>query len=70
MIATGSHRPMSNWREAVEEWNQRTKDTQSWRSSFDPQMPCPKCKAKGQMLTTIHGATTATCSCGFSWVLA
>lgn len=69
MIATEDHRE-SNWRQAVKEWNARTKDTNSWRSGFAPTMACPKCPVVGMMLTTIAGATTATCSCGHSWVLA
>ena len=70
MLATGSHRRVSNWRDAVEEWNRTNAQDGGWRSSFNPQMACPKCPAKGIMLTTIHGATTATCSCGHSWLLA
>lgn len=70
MYATESHREVSSFKEAVEEWNRRHTDD-GWRSSYAPQMRCLQCPAVGMLLTTIHGTTTAKCSgCGYSWVLA
>jgi transcription elongation factor Elf1 len=68
VIATESHR-VSNWKQAVEEWNRRHSED-GWRSSYAPQLQCKHCSSRGLMLTTIYGATTATCgSCEARWEL-
>ena len=71
-LATESHRQVSSFREAVEEWNRRHKDD-GYRSSYAPQMKCLKCEHVGAILSTIHGLTKATCgdeTCRHMWVLA
>jgi hypothetical protein len=69
-LATESHRPLSSFSEAVQEWNRRLiKD--GWRSAFAPHLACPACKAEGIMLTTIYGTTRGACSgCEHVWELA
>jgi hypothetical protein len=69
MIATESHRPLSSFREAVQEWNRRLLD--GWRSAYAPHLACPKCQAEGIMLTTIYGTTKGTCAaCEHVWEIA
>ena len=62
---------MSNWAEAVAEWNIRLKDD-GHRSAFEPEAQCVKCKQERCItLTTIHGKTTAACDCcGHAWTVA
>ena len=59
---------MSNWREAVADWNKRLQDD-GWRSTT-AQLTCPTCHQIGVILTTIYGQTKATCPCGQTWVVA
>lgn len=69
MIATEAHRPISSFREAVEDWNKRSL-TGGYRSSYAPTMICVQCAELGMMLTTIHGQTTASCyECGHRWTI-
>lgn len=62
---------MSAFREAVAEWNRRFKDD-GWRSASQHDIDCPRCKQPRLVtVTTIHGKTTAACSCcGFGWDVA
>lgn len=68
MIATESHR-VSNWKQAVEEWNRRSLEHGGYRSGFDPLMACRECSAVGCILTTKDGTTTARCEQGHEWTL-
>lgn len=71
MFATEAHRPMSSFKEAVEHWNQRTKED-GWISSYAPTLECPECQHRGAIISTIYGQSKATCGseiCRHTWPL-
>jgi hypothetical protein len=58
---------MSEFLDAVAEWNRRLTDDGYRSAAVD--LPCVKCQQAGVILTTIYGRTTALCPCGHTWLV-